>query len=209
MNGTVGAAGHEASVHVSAGEVLSYLNLGAMGMTEIRYNRLVIPVDFLWAKLSDDKGLAFDEGATNAKVKINEDIFTPKVGIRVVAKPRFTADAVFGVRYWHLGNTLTVQGPEINDSRYASANWVDGVAGAKFQAALTRKLSLTLAGDAGGGGAKLDYQVAGLFGYRVGKKWTAQAGYRYLSVNYRPTGSTFIYDVASSGLVLGATYTWK
>jgi hypothetical protein len=35
-----------------------------------------------------------------------------------------------------------------------------------------------------------------------------EAGYRYLAVNYRPTGG-FIYNTATSGLLLGATINVK
>jgi hypothetical protein len=46
------------------------------------------------------------------------------------------------------------------------------------------------------------------FGYKVGRKCTLQAGYRYLVVNYRPTGG-FIYNTATSGLLLGVTINVK
>jgi hypothetical protein len=72
---------------------------------------------------------------------------------------------------------------------------------------LTPKLVLTIAGDAGGGGANSDYQVGGLLGWKL-KKTILQAGYRYLTVNYRP-GSGTICDVAISGLILGATIPLK
>ncbi len=62
---------------------------------------------------------------------------------------------------------------------------------------------LTIAGDAGGGGANLDYQVAGLIGYKL-KRVILQAGWRYLHVNYRPS-SSFVLDVNETGLLLGVT----
>ena len=48
INGTVGALGHEAGVSVTARNVLSYFDFGLMGAAEIRYNRVIIPVDFMW-----------------------------------------------------------------------------------------------------------------------------------------------------------------
>jgi len=85
---------------------------------------------------------------------------------------------------------------------------VDAVAGGKFEILLTPKVVVTVLGDAGGGDARSDYQVAGLLGYRLGRKCVLQAGYRYISVNYRPP-STFVYDMTMSGLVLGATINLK
>ena len=44
-------------------------------------------------------------------------------------------------------------------------------------------------GDVGGFGAGSQlWPVAGLLGYQVNKRFTLQAGYRYLDVNYRSTG---------------------
>ena len=56
---------------------------------------------------------------------------------------------------------------------------MDAVEGGKFQVALAPRVNVTILGDAGGANARLDYQVAGLLGFRVTKKWVVQAGYRY------------------------------
>ena len=153
INGTVGALGHEAGVSVTARNVLSYFDFGLMGAVEIRYNRIIIPVDFMWVRLKDSRGIPFTDAVESVNVKINEDIFTPKVGYRVVDNSRFKTDALFGLRYWHIGTTLTLQ-PQIANGFYGTANWVDAVAGGRFQAFLTPKFTLTIAGDAGGGGSR-------------------------------------------------------
>jgi hypothetical protein len=209
MHGTAGALGREASVHASFGDIFSYLNLGAMIAVEPRYNRIVMPFDFIWMKLSDDKALPIGTGATSVKVKINEDLLTQKIGYRVIDSEKFKVDALAGIRYWHIGNTLNVQSPLGNAGFYASANWVDAVGGAKIQAIVSPKVVLTILGDAGGGGSNSDYQVAGLMGLKL-KKVILQAGWRYMSVNYRPSGSAgFVYDITSSGLLLGVTIPLK
>lgn len=74
MNGTAGALGHDASIHVFALGLVKYFNFGIMAQAEIRFNRIVMPVDFMWVRLSDDKALPFDVGATSVKAKLNEDI---------------------------------------------------------------------------------------------------------------------------------------
>jgi hypothetical protein len=207
IDGTVGAAGRQASVHVSAGDVLSNLNIGIMGAVEARYNRIVIPIDFMWVKLSDDKATPLGLVATSVNVKINEDIFTPKIGYRVVSTRRFKADALIGVRYWHLGTTLKLQPSVLGNSFYSSADWVDAVEGAKFQAMLTPKTILTVAGDAGGGGSRLDYQVVGLIGYKL-KRVTLQGGWRYLVIHKQPTNGSFA-DLAQTGVIVGAVIPLK
>jgi hypothetical protein len=159
VHGTGGAAGHEASIHVSAGDVLWSFDFGVMGLTEIRYNRLIVPIDFMWVKLSDNKGLPFDQGIDSVHVKINEDIFTPKIGYRLISKKRLKLDTTIGIRYWHLGTTLTLQ--PIQFGFYGPVNRVDAVQGARFRVMLAPKVELTVAGDAGGGSSRLDYQVVG------------------------------------------------
>jgi hypothetical protein len=208
VHGTVGALDHETSVHASFGDIFNYLNIGLMGLVEPRYNRIVMPVDFMWMKLSDNKALPSEEDATSVKAKMTETILTPKIGYRFVDTKKVKVDALFGFRYWHLRTSLTFQPTQ--DYFSQSANWVDGLGGGRIELALTPKLSAIIGGDAGGGSARLDYQVGGGLGYKLSRRWVLVAGYRYLAVDYRPTGKPgFIYDVAMPGLVLGATFNVK
>jgi hypothetical protein len=55
---------------------------------EPRHNRIVMPFDFMWMKLSDDKALPFEVGPTSVKVKINEIMLTQKIGYRVIDSER-------------------------------------------------------------------------------------------------------------------------
>jgi hypothetical protein len=208
VHGTVGALGHEASVHASAADVLSYFNIGLMGAAEARYKRLTIPVDFMWIKLSDDKGLLFETGLTSVKVKLTQTILTPSVGYRLIDKDRITIDARVGFRYWHLGQSLNFQPSGVIRNISKSANWVDVVSGGKIVTVLTPKVLITIVGDAGGGGANLDYEVAALLGVKLKPNITLQGGWRYLDVDYRPK-SSFVSDVAQSGLLLGVTFNVK
>src|SRR6516225_9019695 len=98
INGTVGALGHEAGVSVTARNVLSYFDFGLMGAVETRYNRFIIPVDFMWVRLKDSRGIPFTDAGDSVNVKINELMFAPKVGVRLVDKSRFKTDALIGLR---------------------------------------------------------------------------------------------------------------
>lgn len=211
-HGTLGALGHQASFHASAGDLLSHVDIGLMGAVELRHKRLVVPIDFMWMKLSDNKGLPFNEdpNVTSVEVRATQSIFTPKFGFRFIDGKRVKVDALFGIRYWHLSNNLKLEPNPIGNGFSASANWVDGLGGAKIEAQLTPKAVMIILGDAGGGSAKLDYQVAGLLGYKLCKRWTLLAGYRYMDVNYRPQGQrAFIYNATLSGVIFGATFDLK
>jgi hypothetical protein len=161
----------------------------------------------MWMKLSDDKALPVNQtGVTSIKAKLTQTVLTPKAGYLLVDQEKLKADATLGIRYWHLGENFSLQPSGINNSQ--SANWVDVVAGARFTMPLSPKAMITVLGDAGAGGANVDYQVAGLLGYKVKPTVILQLGWRYLDVNYRPS-STFIYDGVTSGILLGVTFNIK
>jgi hypothetical protein len=210
VHGTAGALGHDASVHASFGDIFNYLNLGAMGVFEARYKRVIMPVDFMWMKLSDNKALPVNEVAQSIKTKMTETLLTPKIGYRIVDGKRIKVDALFGFRYWHLTTDLTLQPVQIRSGFSQSASWTDAVAGGRIEAALSPNAFVLVAGDAGGADARSDYQVGGFLGYKISRKVVLLAGYRYLHVNYRPNGiAQFVYDVNMPGLVLGATFNIK
>jgi len=110
-----------------------------------------------------------------------------------------------GLRYWHLGEKLTFS-PTIFNGISTSENWVDAIGGARITLPLSPKVSIAVTGDAGGGGASSDYQVAGVIGYQVKEKVVLQAAWRYLDVNYRNSSNLFLYDMAASGVAIGATF---
>jgi opacity protein-like surface antigen len=207
VHGTVGALGQEASVHAGAGDVLSKFNIGLMGEFEPRYKRLLLPLDLMWVKLSDDSALPLEQGPDSVKVKLTQTILTPGAAYRLVDK-KIKVDGMVAIRYWHLGQNYTFEpaGPLGGISQ--SANWVDVVSGARIQLPLSARTLVTIFGDAGGGGANLDYQAGGLLGFKIKPNMTLQAGWRYLDVNYRPN-RRFLYDVAQTGLLLGTTITLK
>jgi hypothetical protein len=124
-----------------------------------------------------------------------------------IPAPPGSKPILIGFRYWHLGTTLKLQPSVLGNSFYSAADWVDAVEGAKFQAMLMPKTILTIAGDAGGGGSRLDYQVVGLIGYKL-KRVTLQGGWRYLVIHKQPTSGSFA-ELAQTGVIVGAVIPLK
>jgi hypothetical protein len=110
MHGTVGANGHDVSVHAGFSDIFSHLNIGLMGAAEPQYKKFGAPVDFLWMKLSDDKGLPFERGPSSIKAKVNQTMLAPKVAYRLIDGEMVKVDGNFGIRYFHLGTTLDFVG---------------------------------------------------------------------------------------------------
>jgi hypothetical protein len=205
VHGTVGVLGHNAGIHVPFSDVFHTLKGIIPIAVEADKGRFVMPVDFLWIKLGDDKGLPFNElGQTSVNIHLTESIFTPKIGYRLYNGEHLKVDALGGIRYWYVGQSLALEPAGIGNSR--SASWVDGVGGARFILPLSEKAAITVAGDAGAGGANLDYQGVGLLNYNFTPRWGAAVGWRYLYVNYRPTNHEFVFNPVMTGLVAGVSY---
>jgi hypothetical protein len=207
VHGTAGALDHNASIHQSFSDVFHTLKGLIPIAVEADKGRFVMPIDYLWMKMGVDNGIPINDfGQTSINTHLTESIFTPKIGYRVVDGDHVKVDVLGGIRYWYLGLNNTLEPSGLGNSR--SANWVDGLGGARFIFPLGDKAALTVAGDAGAGGANLDYQVLGLLNYQFTQKWGLAVGWRYLDVNYRPTNKQFVFDMVTNGPIAGLNYTF-
>jgi hypothetical protein len=125
----------------------------------------------------------------------------------MVNHPKIKVYGTAGPRIWHEGTTLNLVPAIGGRVPYQSANWIDFVAGARFNVPLSSKASVDILGDAGEGGATLDYQIAGFVNYQVKPKIALQGGWRYLTVHYGNNGNLF--NGTMQGIILGATYKFK
>ena len=205
LHGTVGALGHNAGVHVPFSDVFHTLKGIIPIAVEADKGRFVMPVDFLWMKLGDNNGIPINDfGQASINTHLTESILTPKIGYRLFDGEHLKIDALSGIRYWYLGLNNALQPSGLSNSR--SANWVDGLGGARFILPLGEKAAVTVAGDAGAGGANLDYQVLGLLNYNFTPKFSMAVGWRYLYVDYRPSNHQFVFNTATNGAIAGFTY---
>jgi len=205
-HGTVGVLGHNAGISVPFSDVFQNLKGVIPIFVEADKGRFVLPIDYLWLKLEGIRGLPFtDISQTSVNVQLTESIFTPKAGVRVLDAEHFKIDALGGIRYWYINGNLTLEPSGLFSSR--SQNWVDGLGGARFTLPFNDKAAITVSGDAGAGGANIDYQALGLFTYNFTRHFGAGVGWRYLDVNYRPTSRQFVYDTAMSGALGGVYFT--
>jgi OmpA family len=206
LHGTVGAFGHNSSVHVPFSDVFHTLKGVIPVAVEADKGRFLMPVDFIWMKLGIDDGIPLNDfDQTSIDTHMTQSILTPKLGYRLLDAEHLKFDALGGIRYWHLGlnNTLDPSGLNISES----ANWVDGLGGGRFILPFGEKAAVTVAGDAGAGAADLDYQLVGLLNYNITRKLGLAVGWRYLYEDYRPGNSSqFVYDTTTSGAIAGFGY---
>jgi hypothetical protein len=210
VQGTVGVLGHEAGFHAPFSDLFHYLKGVIPLAVEADKGRLVIPIDFIWMRLAQGTATRFTDFTGNYfNVHLTQSILTPKVGYRVLDSDHFKIDVLGGIRYWYVGTTLDLIGAPVPLSASRSANWVDGLGGARFIVPLSEKASVTVSGDAGAGGANLDYQVLGTFNYNFTPKIGLAVGWRYLDVDYRPGNTNqFVFDTITSGALAGVYFNW-
>lgn len=208
MSGGIATNQFAARVHATTDESYDYGSIGLLESIEASKGRLVFPIEFLWLGLSDNNAISqFPYGGLSVKARVAETVLTPQVGYVLADHERFKLSGNAGFRYWHVQNTLDGPIPELYNL-YGTANWVDAVGGAKIDVPIFRNADVSIYGDAGGGGADLDYQVGGLLSYKIKPKWRLVAGWRYLDVNYH-NAVQFKYDAHQNVLQMGATYHFK
>jgi hypothetical protein len=209
IHGTVGIRGFDTSIHVSSGEIFSNFKGGLLGVFTPTYNRWSFPVDYIWMRLQDSKAIPFMpiESGTGYSIQatLNQSIVTPKVNYLMLNNPKFKIYGTGGARIWHVGTTLDLV--PTSASYYKGVTWADFVLGARFSVPLGTKASVDVLGDAGQGGATLDYQVGGIVSYQVKPKISLQAGWRYLTEHYGNNGN--VMNTTTQGVLFGATYKFK
>ncbi len=205
IHGTVGALGHDASVHISGTDTVSDFQGGIAGLFEADKGRIVIPIDVFYGKTATTQGIPLNDfGQSAVRVETTQGIYTPKIGYRAVDGEHLKIDALFGVRIWHEGLSLTLRPSEVN--RSGSDNWADAVAGGRFTIFFNPKIWIVASGDAGGGGASLDYQGVGIINFQPKPLFGFFLGWRYLDVDHLNQNKAFLFDVAQTGPIAGLNF---
>ena len=178
------------------------LNFGFMGAFEARKNKLIILTDLQYSDIATEKG---NPGPLylSSRASFKTFVLDPEVGYRLLDNEKGAfVDVLGGLRYWHLNAVLAFRArilPDVEVSR--SRSWIDGVAGLRGKAALSRRWFVSGKADLGAGGSKFTYQLFGGVGFNVGKRLALIGGYRDLNVNYDKDG--FLFDMSLHGPIFG------
>lgn len=156
--------------------------------------------------------LALAADATGPRGRINIDlslqatIASALATYRVVEEEGSYLDLMAGVRYWNVDAKLNLSGQAAAAGFSDGGSWVDPMIGVKGQYDINDTYFLEGWAMYGGFGvaADMDWDVYGALGYRANDKWTLQAGWRHLEIDY--TKNSFVFDLAMSGPMFQATY---
>ena len=193
MSGATTVRGVEVDVDMSASDVFSNLQFGAMGIVVARKGAWGFGSDLIW--------MALGTTVRDTNVDFNQGAFA-FYGLRQLGP---AADVTFGLRVNTLQGELTFKGPDV--TRNQDKTWVDPIAGVILHTSADRRAQVRLYTEVGGFGAGSDFtwQVFPTLSLRLGDKASLEFGYRWLDVDYA-TGEgaeLFRYDVLTQGPVVG------
>ncbi|MGZ8255735.1 MAG: hypothetical protein ACXWVT_12850 [Burkholderiaceae bacterium] len=193
MSGTTTVRGRDVDLDLSASDIFSNLEFGAMGVLVARKGQWGFGSDLIWMALGTTVG--------NTNVDFNQGAFA-FYGLRELSP---AADVTFGARINTLQGALTFKGPDVEVSQ--DKTWVDPVAGLTLRTAAGRPIQLRVYTEIGGFGLGSDFtwQVFPTVGIRLTKSATLELGYRWLDVDYVDGEgiNEFGYNVLTQGPVLG------
>ncbi|MGB6221777.1 hypothetical protein [Haloferula sp.] len=209
LNGDIGAGGFTAPVDISFSEILDTLDMTAMGLIEFGKGRWFFQFEGLYLQ-NGARGLSSGPGGivqVSSKLTARTTRLTPVIGYRIVDNECTKFDILAGGTYYDISNEL-----QIFDRRYlkvkSAEQWMDPMVGFRLNQRLSERWHFQARADVGGFGAasKISWQALGLFGYDITDSTALFAGYRHTAVDFQKGG--FLYDVSSSGPILGLTVTW-
>jgi hypothetical protein len=196
MSGTTAVRGREVDVDVSASDIFSNLQFGAMGLVVARKGNWGFGADAIWMAL----------GATvrNTNVDFNQGAFAV-YGLRRLGS---AADVTFGMRVNTLQGKLGFKTIGVDVSQ--DKTWVDPLVGLTLRSPAEHRVRLRLYTEIGGFGAGSDlaWQTFPTVGIRLTDHLSLELGYRWLAMDYS-TGEgneRFAYDVLTQGPVGGLAF---
>jgi opacity protein-like surface antigen len=202
-SGSIGAGPLSTDAGMDSSTILSNLQIGAMFIAEVAYDRWSLENDLIYARFQSSKatpGTNFGD----LQGTLYELFWTSYLGYRVIQTDRFTMDLQAGFRLVSMGLELELTpGTSPGLSRYYDRTWIDPVVGLRTRTYLNDWLFVPLRGDVGGFGAnsQFTWQAFAGVGIQISQGAALIAGYRTLGYNYDQ--ANFEYNVNTHGPLLG------
>ena len=196
MSGTTAVRGREVDLEMSASDIFSNLQFGAMGLVVARKGKWGLGGDAIW--------MALGTTVRNTNVDFNQGAFA-FYGLRRLGS---AADLTAGMRV----NTLQGQlksntlGFDVSQDK----TWVDPLVGLILHSSGERRVQLKVYTEIGGFGLGSDFtwQVFPTVGFKFTDHFSLEAGYRWLDMDYSAGDGNerFVYDVLTQGPVGGLAF---
>jgi hypothetical protein len=196
MSGTTTVRGRDLDVNLSASDIFSNLQFGAMGAVVARKGKWGFGADAIW--------MALGTTVSNTNVDFNQGAFA-FYGLRRLSS---AADLTVGLRVNTLQGKLEFKTIGVSVSQ--DKTWVDPLVGLVLRTPRAHRLHAQVYTEIGGFGAGSDFtwQIFPTVGYRFTDHFSLEAGYRWLDLDYK-TGDgneRFAYDVLTQGPIGGLAF---
>jgi len=206
MKGTVAVAGQEATLDMSASDIFSNLQFGAMGFVVARKGSWGVGGDAIWMSLGAN-GTAPGPLGTTASADMSQGAFA-FYGLRRLGA---SADFFFGGRVNYLGANLRIDGPLQVRSIDGSKTWFDPIVGLQLHTpAAGKRWHAQVYTEIGGFGAgsTFTWQVFPTIGVNLSERASLEIGYRWLDIDYSTgeAATLFKYDVLTQGPIVGFSF---
>jgi hypothetical protein len=204
LSGVSSVGPKDAAIDLSFGDVLSNLEMTAMGDFIVVKGRWAFQTNLAWVKM------ATDESTDSVRLHIEPTLSVVEFNGRYMVSRNWAVLA--GIRYFDVGIDVDVRGDNFSTSVSSDENWVDPIVGAAWNYPLNEKWTFLGRGDIGGFGAGSDFawNLQGFIRYQFNPTWSMVAGWRNLDWDY-DSGSElkkFKMDTYMTGPVLGVSITF-
>jgi hypothetical protein len=203
MGGTTAVRGEEVTVDMSASDIFSNLQFGAMGIVVARKGDWGVGGDAIWMALGANGTTPGPVGVTGS-ADVSQGAFA-FYGLRRLAP---YADLFFGGRVNYLSANLRINGPLNVRSVDGSKTWFDPIVGLQLKTPNTgSRWHAQVYTEIGGFGAgsTFTWQVFPTFGVNLAKWVSLDFGYRWLDIDYSSgeDETLFKWDVLTQGPFVG------
>lgn len=198
ISGTAYDDGVESDIDVPFSDIVDILDYALFGYFEVGYRRWSFAIDTSFIGL--EKSLP-QRGPFLPDFKLDQTILDLRFGYTLYCRNlgfdgwkcclyprRLTLDAIAGVRYWNVKQTLEVRSaaaPTVD--RVSRESWWDPYVGARLRWPFAKRWGASLYGDIGGFGigaaSDLTWEVQALLTFNITRQLYAGLGYRALYVD--------------------------
>jgi hypothetical protein len=207
MNGTAAVKGQDVTIDMSASDIFSNLQFGAMGLVVARKGVWGVGGDAIWMSLGANGTAPGPLGRVTGSADMSQGAFA-FYGLRRLAP---YADVFFGGRVNYLSTNLRINSPLQVRSVDGSKTWFDPLAGLQLRTPENGKRWHAQVYTEFGGfgvGSTFTWQIFPTVGVDLTKRASLEFGYRWLDIDYSSGENTtlFKYDVLTQGPVMGFAF---